>query len=114
MLGVSQRENADMTVYITQELRGRDFSDALSYGDLEIVIPAFMSVRTEDFDQVVERAETVLASFSEKDYLLLSGDPVCIGLSCAIAAYNNFGRYKVLRWDRLTQSYDEVQISLED
>jgi len=103
-----------MTVYITQELRGRDFSDALSFGDLEVVIPSFMSVSSGHIDQVVERAETVLASFSDKDYLLLSGDPVCIGLSCAIAAFNNCGSYRVLRWDRLTQSYDEVQVNLED
>ena len=29
-----------MTVYITQEVRGRNISDAASFGDLQILIPA--------------------------------------------------------------------------
>ena len=29
-----------MTVYITQEMRGRDITDATSFGDVEILLPA--------------------------------------------------------------------------
>jgi hypothetical protein len=29
-----------MTVYIVQEMRGRDLSDAVTFGDIEVLIPA--------------------------------------------------------------------------
>ena len=29
-----------MTVYITQEVRGRDITDAVAFGDLQILVPA--------------------------------------------------------------------------
>ena len=29
-----------MTVYIVQEMRGRDLSDAVTFGDIEILVPA--------------------------------------------------------------------------
>ena len=29
-----------MTVYITQEVRGRDLTDAIQFGDLQVLVPA--------------------------------------------------------------------------
>ena len=63
-----------MTVYITQEMRGRDITD--------------------------------------DDYLLLSGDPAVIALAGAVAARNNSGRFKMLKWDREQGKYFPLQADL--
>jgi hypothetical protein len=100
-----------VTVYITQEIRGRDLSDALEFGDLEILIPAKDQVALSSMP-TVRRIERLLANFTNDDYLVLAGDPVCIGIACAIAALNNNGRYKVLKWDRLDEKYYPIEVDL--
>jgi hypothetical protein len=100
-----------VTVYITQEVRGRDLSDAAAFGALDILIPAKEQVALSA-QPTVRRMLRKLSKFNDKDYLLLSGDPVCIGVACAIAAQNNRGRFKVLKWDRLEQRYYPVDVDL--
>ena len=93
-----------MTVYIVQEVRGRDISSASSYGNLEILLTS---------DQIMENYpvkqmgifHTKLKNFCDSDFLLLSGDPVAIALASCIASANNKGRIKFLRWDRQMEIY---------
>lgn len=102
-----------MTVYISHEVRGRDLSDALAFGELEILVPANIQVATDsDIDLVSDMVADRLEGFNEDDYLLLAGDPVCIGLACAWAAEYNDGRFKVLKWDRLEERYLPIQIDM--
>jgi hypothetical protein len=100
-----------VTVYITQEVRGRDLSDAAAFGDLDILVPAKDQVALSS-QPTVRRMLRKLAKFNDDDYLLLSGDPVCIGVACALAAQSNRGRFKVLKWDRLEQKYYPVDVDL--
>ena len=100
-----------MTVYITQEVKGRDFSDAQSFGDIEVLVPA-MEQATLSTQPVVRRMWRKLVQFTDEDYLLLSGDPVAIATASALAAYNNRGRFKVLKWDRLTERYLPLQVDI--
>lgn len=100
-----------MTVYITQEVRGRDLSDALVFGDLDILIPAKEQVSLSAMP-MLRRMERKLARFTSDDYLMLSGDPVCIGVACALAALANNGRFKVLKWDRLETRYYPIEVDL--
>ena len=100
-----------MTVYITQEIRGRDLSDALVFGDLEILIPAKEQVSFSSMP-TVRRMERKLSKFNDNDYLVLAGDPVCIGIACAVAALHNNGRYKVLKWDRLEERYYPLDVDI--
>lgn len=109
-LSLTQREKA-VTVYITQEIRGRDLSDALVFGDLEILIPAKEQISLSSMP-TVRRMERKLSKFTDDDYLVLAGDPVCIGIACALAALNNNGKYKVLKWDRLELRYIPLDIDL--
>ena len=51
-----------------------------------------------------------LLQFSDKDFLLLTGDPVAIGLACSIASFYNSGRYSVLKWDRRERLYIPIRI----
>lgn len=100
-----------MTVYITQEVRGRDLSDALEFGDLDILIPAKEQVALSAIP-TLRRMERKLVKFTSDDYLMLSGDPVCIGIACALAALANNGRFKVLKWDRLEEKYYPIEVDL--
>lgn len=100
-----------VTVYITQEMRGRDLSDALRFGDVVTILPAKEQVSLSPAP-TLNRIKRKLAKFGDEDYLILSGDPVCIALAANVAADNNRGRYKVLKWDRLDQKYYPIQVDL--
>ena len=100
-----------MTVYVTQETRGKDLSDALTYGDIEILIPVTEQVYSST-NNVVFQMEQKLKNFNSNDYLLLSGDPIAIGLSFVFAAQANNGAFKVLKWDRLEEKYYSISITL--
>ena len=100
-----------MTVFITQEVRGRDLSDALGYGDLEILIPAKEQVSFSAIS-MIQQMESKLKTFKSDDYLMLSGDPVCIGVACAIAAKENNGCFNVLKWDRLEEKYYSIKVDI--
>ena len=100
-----------MTVYITQEVRGRDITDAVAFGDLQILVPAKEQVAFST-QPTVRRIEKGLRKFNDNDFLLLSGDPVCIGIACAQAAKCNNGKFKVLKWDRLEGKYYPLTVDL--
>tara|TARA_R110002051_G_scaffold57845_5_gene106843 strand:+ start:2118 stop:2459 length:342 start_codon:yes stop_codon:yes gene_type:complete len=100
----------DMTVYIVQELRGRNFSDATSFGDCEILLPA--DVQTYSTAPVIRKLNSRLANFNDKDYLLLAGDPAAIALCASIAARINNNRFKMLKWDRVDEKYYPLEADI--
>jgi len=55
-----------------------------------------------------------LKDFSDKDFLLLSGDPVAIALATCIACSYNKGRIKFLRWDRQLEVYFKIGARIEE
>lgn len=99
------------TVYITQEMRGRDLSDATTFGDLEILLPAGDQAAYSTAP-TVRKMNRKLVNFTDDDYLLLSGDPVAIGIAAALAAKHNRGRFRVLKWDRQECCYYPLQVNL--
>ncbi len=102
-----------MTVYITHEVRGRDLSNALAFGDLEILVPADLQAsESSNIDAVNDMIAGGLEDFSNEDYLLLAGDPVYIGLACAWAAEYNGGVFTALKWDRLEERYLPIKIDM--
>ena len=52
-----------------------------------------------------------LQKFDDDDYLLLSGDPVIIGIALAYASIVNRGKVNVLKWDRLEAKYYPLHIN---
>ena len=102
-----------VTVYITQEVRGRDLSEALVFGDLEILVPADMQTSEEsDLVALSDLVADRLEGFNSEDYLLLAGDPVCIGLACMWAAEYNGGYVQMLKWDRLEERYLSITVDM--
>jgi len=93
-----------MTVYITQEMRGRDITDATSFGDIEILLPAGEQA-SYSTQPTIRKLGRKLGKFTDEDYLLLAGDPAAIALAAAVASRANGGRFKMLKWDRQEGKY---------
>lgn len=100
-----------MTVFVTQEMRGRDLSDATTFGDLVLLIPAGEQV-VYSTQPVVSRLERVLCKFTDDDYLVLAGDPAIISIAVGLVVKHNKGRYKLLKWDRIEQRYYPLEVNL--
>ena len=100
-----------MTVYVTQELKGRDLSSALEFGELQVVVPADIEITPDTIEGVYDLITCALSTFDpQKDYLLLSGDPVVMCLVYQVAneeafIRHNTARVSVLRWDRIDSRY---------
>lgn len=100
-------------VYVVQEMPNHDIAGAMKFGDPTVLLPsnvqiAFSTVPT------VRLLKRKLRNFSDRDFLLLTGDPVAIGLSCAVAAAYNSGRFNVLKWDRREKMYIPVKIDITE
>jgi hypothetical protein len=104
-----------MTVYITHEMRGKDLSNALDFGPLQVIIQAEMQITEGPGSKktIINMIETALESFGKDDYLLLSGDPACIAVSFTVAALNNDGSVNILKWDRQSGCYYPVSLQIE-
>jgi hypothetical protein len=104
-----QREK-NRVVYIVQEVKNRNYAAAKPHGELKLLLPEGNLVLSTM--PTVRRLRKGLKDFNDKDYLLLSGDPVAIGLACAIAADINQGRVKLLKWENREQTYYEMQADI--
>lgn len=100
-------------VYVIQEVSKFNVISAQEFGKL---VPVF-----EEGKQImlspgpaIRKAKMILKDFCDDDYLLLIGDPSMIGLACSVAADNNRGKYKVLKYDRRTYTYYPIQIDLNE
>ena len=101
------------TVYIVQEMSNHDISPAMRFGEMKVLLPsntqiAFSTVPT------VRLLRRKLRDYKDGDFLLLTGDPVAIGLACSIAAFYNSGRYTALKWDRRERLYIPVKIDITE
>jgi hypothetical protein len=100
-------------VFVVQEMFNHDISAAMSFGEVEVLLPpnhqiAFSTAPT------VRRLKSKLRNYTDGDFILLTGDPVAIGLVCAIASFNNSGRYTALKWDRRERLYIPVRIDVTE
>ena len=100
-------------VFIVQEMPNHDIAPAMKYGDMVVLLEpntqiAFSTVPT------VRMLRRKLREYKDGDYLLLTGDPVAIGLACSIAAFYNAGRYTALKWDRREKLYIPVKIDITE
>ena len=104
-----------MTVYITHEMRGKDLSNALDFGPLQVVVPSEKQITDNPTtkNSLINMIEETLHDFSDRDYLLLSGDPACIAICFTVAVLNNNGRVKILKWDRLQEVYYPVDLFID-
>lgn len=97
-------------VFVVQETKHNVWV-AAKFGPLRAVFPQNQRFFV-DTESSVQLARQRLATFGPDDFLLLTGDPVAIGIATSIAASHNRGKYKVLVWDRRQETYHPVEINL--
>jgi hypothetical protein len=100
-----------LSVFVVQEVPGRNILGARIYGDLKVLLPPNVNIVLSP-GPTVRRLREGLKGFDSSDFLLLMGDPAVIGLACAIASDINVGKYSVLKWDRIEKDYYPVTIDL--
>jgi|TARA_R100000329_G_C7613191_1_gene217652 hypothetical protein len=120
-----------MTVYVVQEMKGRDLSDAARYGDLQLILPAD---HVDNDPMLLETKEIIgskLRKYKFEDYLLFSGDPAYIAIASItvnhLASTSSYfwhpndwqennklkplkWKFRALKWDRQEQKYIEQLI----
>ena len=89
----------------------RDVLDCERFGTPIIMFenPKQIQVNSNRFAFSVEKK---LKDFTSEDFLLLMGDPVLIGIVCAVAAKITNNNFKVLKWDRESAIYIPITIEL--
>lgn len=100
-------------VYIVQEMPNHDIASAMSYGKMEVLLPSNTQIAFSTVP-AIRRLRNKLREYGDSDFLLLTGDPVAIGLACSIAALYNAGRYTALKWDRREKVYIPVRIDITE
>lgn len=98
-------------VYIVQEMPNHDLAPAMKFGEMKVLLPSYTQIAFSTAP-VIKNLRHKLRNFTDDDYLLLTGDPVAIGLVCSIAALYNAGRYTALKWDRRERLYIPVKIDI--
>ena len=84
---------------------------AEKFGDLKIMLSDRKQMILSSGPLTFE-LQKHLKDFNDNDYFLLIGDPVIIGVCCAIASDINNGKFKVLKWDRIDKRYYDLEIDL--
>ena len=112
------KENNLPKVYVIQEIPGTkdgkpkiNIMGAREYGDFKFLLPELSQIIFST-GPLIFKLRQALKNFSEKDYLLLTGDPAIIGVACSIASDMTNGKYKLLKWDRQERKYYPIEINL--
>lgn len=106
-----------MTVYVVQEALHKnprtgelepkfDYGPAEQFGEIEYLLND--QARPFVLAPIISELHEKLQYFSDKDYLLLTGNPTLLGLAFAIAADYNNGNIKVLQWHGRSGSYTAI------
>ena len=99
-----------MTVYIPQVM-DYNVRSAEKFGELKVMLPDRKQMVLAS-GPLTFKLQQEMKNFSDKDYLLLIGDPAIIAIAGAIASEMNRGKFKVLRWDRNEARYYDLEIDL--
>jgi len=106
------------TVYVIQEIAGTragnpkiNIMGASNYGNFKFLLPEFSQMIFSP-GPLVYKLRQGLKNFTDKDHLLLTGDPALIGVACSIVSDITGGKYKLLKWDKQESKYYPISINL--
>ena len=112
------KENNLSTVYVIQEVAGTkagnpkiNIMGASNYGNFKFLLPEFSQMIFSP-GPLVYKLRQGLKNFTDKDHLLLTGDPALIGVACSIVSDITGGKYKLLKWDKQESKYYPISINL--
>jgi hypothetical protein len=107
-------------VYLLQEVPGTKIGvpkyniiGAQKFGKIKVLLREETQI-VRSPGPITYQLRRLLKDFTDKDYLLLSGDPKVIGLSCSIACDINNGKYKTLTWDRQEKMYYSTEFNIHE
>lgn len=100
-------------VFVVQDNGRNNLTLASRYGELITLLPSRLQLQN-DAEEVVEAIREKLITFSFDDSILAAGDPACIGIATAIAAWQNNGIVHMLKFDRQTNDYYRVKIDMSN
>ena len=117
----SMKENISQNepiVYLLQEVPGTKLGrpkfniiGAQKFGKIEVLLREDTQI-VRSPGPITYQLRRLLKNFTDKDYLLLSGDPKVIGLSIAVACDINNGKYKTLTWDKQEKMYYSTEFNI--
>ena len=105
-------------VYVIQDVPGSKIGapkiniiGATQFGQLKVLLPENSQIILSP-NYVITTLRKKLKDYTEEDYLLLTGDPAIIGVTCSIVSDITNGKYKLLKWDKQERRYYPVEIDL--
>ena len=105
------RKNKPPTVYVVQEIAGTregrpkfNIMGAAQYGNLKFLLDERSQIIFSP-GPLIFKLRSALRDFKVTDYLLLTGDPAIIGVTCSIVSEYTNGKYNLLKWDKQEKRY---------
>ena len=112
------RRNKPPTVYVVQEIAGTregrpkfNIMGAAEYGKLKFLLDERSQIIFSP-GPLIFKLRSALRDFKVTDYLLLTGDPAIIGVTCSIVSEYTNGKYNLLKWDKQEKRYYPIEINL--
>ena len=114
----SQPTDDKGNVYVIQDIPGSKIGapkiniiGATQFGNLKVLLPENSQIILSP-TYVITTLRQKLKDYTNKDYLLLTGDPAIIGVACSIVSDITNGKYNLLKWDKQERRYYPVEIDL--
>jgi|TARA_R100001591_G_scaffold1983_1_gene5043 hypothetical protein len=105
-------------VYVIQDIPGTkqgapkiNIIGATQFGNLRVLLPENSQIILSP-NYVITTLRQKLKDYTNRDYLLLTGDPAIIGVACSIVSDVTNGKYNLLKWDKQERRYYPVEINL--
>ena len=112
------RINKPPTVYVVQEIAGTregrpkfNIMGAAQYGNLKFLLDERSQIIFSP-GPLIFKLRSALRDFKRTDYLLLTGDPAIIGVTCSIVSEYTNGKFNLLKWDKQERRYYPIEINL--
>jgi hypothetical protein len=110
--------NTKTMVYVIQDIPGTKIGTpkiniigAREFGELKVLLPENAQIILSA-GPLVFKLRKLLQDYKPKDYLLLTGDPAIIGVTCSIVSDITGGKYNLLKWDKQERRYYPIEIDL--
>ena len=111
---------SERIVYVIQEIPGTKFSKpkinimgAAKYGKFKFLLPEDSQIIFSS-GPLIYKLRPMLKDFNKDDYLLCTGDPAIIGITCSLVSDITNGKYNLLKWDRQAEKYYSITINLHE
>ena len=105
-------------VYVIQETPGTqsgrpkiNIMGAAEYCTFVFLLPELSQIIFSP-GPLIFKLRKALKDFTTEDYLLLTGDPAIIGVTCSIVSDMTNGKYNLLKWDKQERKYYPITIDL--